>query len=525
MAGAHACGAKGVAGAMSVPKLAAPTLDGRLDDPCWQQAGRVPLGPPDQPVQPAIRLCQDGTTVYLGASFPTAAELCFQPVSTAADAAGAVDGVTSGRYGFHTNLEPNPWWQVDLGKPQAIGRIVVYNRLDYAPGLHNADILVVLVSDDGKSWTKCYDNQGRALGGATSGKPLVVDFEARPPAGMSKVAARFVRIQLPSAAPIFLHLDEVEIYAPGDAQMKTNLALGRPADQSSRSPWSKGGDLATLGDVKIGLLGTGPAAVVTINGKPAPADRAKIARRSGTTTLEVALPLGTELATLPDSVSLFHSQPTPLAGSPSWQIVWPEKLNLGYGKNRLTLELRTVAQPPSAVQTSGQPGAAVPPVRQPRAAVPQFEIAVETVVFTPSGPQRQVVLQKTLQTPGPLPLEFQIAHEGAAALIVTFRQGKTELRDGRTFFAAPVEETLDRAVRLASEIRIPLPEDALTLRQRLNVLNAKEKVEGPHPAARATSTARPGGWPAARPSPIRSSSSRNCCSSNGSRRRRIPTFA
>ena len=30
--------AKGVAGAMSVPKLAAPTLDGRLDDPCWQQA-------------------------------------------------------------------------------------------------------------------------------------------------------------------------------------------------------------------------------------------------------------------------------------------------------------------------------------------------------------------------------------------------------------------------------------------------------------------------------------------------------
>jgi len=514
--GVASADAKGVAGAMSVPKLPAPTLDGRLDDPCWQQAARVPLGPPDQPVQPAIRLCQDGATVYLGASFPTAAELCFQPVSTAADAAGAVDGVTSGRYGFHTNLEPNPWWQVELAKPQAIGRVVVYNRLDYAPGLHNADILVLLVSDDGKTWTKCYDNQGRPFGGATSGKPLVVDFESRPPAGMGKVTARLVRIQLPSAAPIFLHLDEVEIYAPGDAAQKNNLTLGRPADQSSRSPWSKGGDLATLGPVKIGLLGTGPSAVVTINGKPAPADRAKIARQGRATTVEIALPLGGELASMPRSVSAFHSQPTPLLGSsPSWQIVWPEKLNLGYGKNRLALELRTVAQPPSAVrdvahppsavQATGQSRAAVLPVRQsraavlpvrqsraavlpvrqPGAAVPQFEIVAETIVFTPSGPQRQTVFQKTVQAPGPVPMEFQVAHEGAAALVVTVRQGKSELRDGRTFFVSPAEETLQRACRLAAEYRTALPEETTALRHRIEALKAKETAEGPDSTARA----------------------------------------
>lgn len=29
---------------------------------------------------------------------------------TQADAAGAVDGVKNGKYGFHTAHEPNPWW-------------------------------------------------------------------------------------------------------------------------------------------------------------------------------------------------------------------------------------------------------------------------------------------------------------------------------------------------------------------------------------------------------------------------------
>jgi len=47
---------------------------------------------------------------------------------------------------------------------------------------------------------------------------------------------RFVRLQIPSPQPIFFHLDEVEVYGPGpDAK---NLALHRPADQSSLSIWS-----------------------------------------------------------------------------------------------------------------------------------------------------------------------------------------------------------------------------------------------------------------------------------------------
>ena len=154
-----------------------------------------------------------------------------EPLSTRSDAAGAVDGVKDGKYAFHTGLAPNPWWQVDLGEPVAIGRVVVYNRLDYAPGLHNADNLQILTSDDGQSWTLRHDNQGRHFGGIHGAKPLEVSF---PPAG--RLQARFVRLQLPSPQPIFFHLDEVEIYGPEpDSQ---NLALHRPADQSSLSQWS-----------------------------------------------------------------------------------------------------------------------------------------------------------------------------------------------------------------------------------------------------------------------------------------------
>jgi hypothetical protein len=146
------------------------------------------------------------------------------------DAAGAVDGVKSGQYGFHTAQEPNPWWQVDLGQPTEIGRVVVYNRLDYAPGLHNADTLQVLFSDDGQSWAQAYDNVGKHFGGVSGGPPLEVQFQP------GKVKARWLRLQIPSAAPIFFHLDEVEVYGLGDPEK--NLARGCPADQSSKCIWS-----------------------------------------------------------------------------------------------------------------------------------------------------------------------------------------------------------------------------------------------------------------------------------------------
>jgi hypothetical protein len=153
-----------------------------------------------------------------------------RPTPTQGDAAGAVDGVKNGLYAFHTAQEPNPWWQVDLGQSLPISRLVVFNRLDYAPGLHNADHLRVLASDDGRQWRLIHDTQGAHFGGVTGAPPLQIQFDP------NQVRTRFVRLQVRSDQPIFFHLDEVEIYGPADPAR--NLALHQPADQSSVSVWS-----------------------------------------------------------------------------------------------------------------------------------------------------------------------------------------------------------------------------------------------------------------------------------------------
>ena len=153
-------------------------------------------------------------------------------VSTRSDARGACDGVKNGLYGFHTGQEPNPWWQVNLEQATDLGRVVVFNRLDYAPGLHNADQLRLLTSLDGTNWTVRHENPGRHFGGISGAKPLEILFAP------GQVHARFVRLQIPSDKPIYFHLDEVEVYGLGNSL--TNLALHRPADQSSLSPWSTG---------------------------------------------------------------------------------------------------------------------------------------------------------------------------------------------------------------------------------------------------------------------------------------------
>jgi hypothetical protein len=114
------------------------------------------------------------------------------------DAAGAVDGVKNGTYGFHTNSDAKPWWQVDLGQPMALDRIVIYNRGDgNVEG--RAARLQVLLSGDGKTWTPLYQHNGTKFSGFVDKNPLVV------PGGGKQ--ARFVRIQLPE--PGYFHLDEV----------------------------------------------------------------------------------------------------------------------------------------------------------------------------------------------------------------------------------------------------------------------------------------------------------------------------
>ncbi len=161
-------------------------------------------------------------------------------VRTDEDARGGCDGVRTGQWGFHTENEENPWWQVDLGEVLPLARAVLYNRCD-ACGERNRHIRVLL-SGDGAAFETAYQHDGTLFGGHPDGKPLTVPLRG--------AKARYVRLQI--AGRSYLHLDEVEVYGTDDG---VNLALGRPADQSSVSQWSVAhpspGEEASPGDARL----------------------------------------------------------------------------------------------------------------------------------------------------------------------------------------------------------------------------------------------------------------------------------
>jgi len=138
------------------------------------------------------------------------------------DAAGGVDGIKDGKWGFHTENEMDPWWQVDLQQPLKLDRVVIYNRCDFAE--RNSRIRL-LVSGDGKDFRHAYQHDGTVFYGFTDQKPLAVR--------LGGIEARFIRLAL--AGRSYFHLDEVEVYTVGEDR---NLALGKPATQSSTSEWS-----------------------------------------------------------------------------------------------------------------------------------------------------------------------------------------------------------------------------------------------------------------------------------------------
>lgn len=139
------------------------------------------------------------------------------------DAAGGCDGVINGAWGFHTEYENNPWWQVDLGEIVELDRVVIYNRTELAQ--RNSRI-IILTSDNGKNFKQIYQHDGSVFFGFTDKKPLEVKLQ--------NPKARFVRLQLQGKS--YFHLDEVEIYSNDSRQ---NIALNKPAAQSSLSQWSQ----------------------------------------------------------------------------------------------------------------------------------------------------------------------------------------------------------------------------------------------------------------------------------------------
>lgn len=117
------------------------------------------------------------------------------------DAQGAVNGIKTGDFGFHTSKENDPWWQVDLQDSYPISQIIVYNRVKCNP--ERANHLKILFSDDEKQWTQVHKYKKSQPFGGIDGSPLVAKFNNQ--------KARYIRLQIDGFS--FLHLDEVEVYA------------------------------------------------------------------------------------------------------------------------------------------------------------------------------------------------------------------------------------------------------------------------------------------------------------------------
>lgn len=175
-------------------------------------------------------------------------------VTTAHDAAGGCDGVKNGLWGFHVaSGEQDPWWQVDLGKEYRLDRVVIYNRCDSRES-RTAKIQILVAGSDGdpecKEFAEVYQHAGPPFGGV-KGEPLVVRFRDR------EVNGRIVRLRIPGKCSFAL--DEVEVYA-ADAP-DANIALNKPADQISVSPYSRKG---TMSDAEAMGMGYTPLAASTL---------------------------------------------------------------------------------------------------------------------------------------------------------------------------------------------------------------------------------------------------------------------
>ncbi len=143
----------------------------------------------------------------------TAAQSSTLPGYPSAGAGAAVDGSTDGNF-FDgsvtaTNLDPNAWWQVDLGSSALVGTIVLWNRTDCCAS--RLSDYWVFVSDTPFAPT---DNpatlQTRAGTWSIHETPTVAGSFSISTGGAQ---GRYVRVQL--AETNYLSLAEVQVFAQG----------------------------------------------------------------------------------------------------------------------------------------------------------------------------------------------------------------------------------------------------------------------------------------------------------------------
>jgi hypothetical protein len=116
------------------------------------------------------------------------------------DACGANDDSFPDDYGFHTRMEPNPWWMVDLLAEHLIEEVAIVNRPKEP---ERFSTFFIETSSDGSAWTARF----------TQDHPTDVSFDVQAPWRMrfrEQFWARYLRIILLGSGP--LHLRRVQVF-------------------------------------------------------------------------------------------------------------------------------------------------------------------------------------------------------------------------------------------------------------------------------------------------------------------------
>ena len=120
------------------------------------------------------------------------------------DAMGAVSGRVTGRHGFHTGYENEPWWQVDLGAHHPVQEVRIFNTVGSFEAAAKANRIKVEVADAPQGpWRLLHNRRDLEPFGGADGYPLVIPCDG-------PQTFRVLRITVMGFN--CLHLDEVEIY-------------------------------------------------------------------------------------------------------------------------------------------------------------------------------------------------------------------------------------------------------------------------------------------------------------------------
>jgi len=123
----------------------------------------------------------------------------------ATDAGGIINGKPKGLSQHHTNIELDPWWQVDLGEAKPVRQIRLFNRIDAVRDrLRN---VIIRGSLDGRAWFTLLEKLDNKPFGGVDGRPLIW---SPPASGTDGCVTRFIRIW--GVGESLLDFDQVEIY-------------------------------------------------------------------------------------------------------------------------------------------------------------------------------------------------------------------------------------------------------------------------------------------------------------------------